>query len=335
MKVTQHLIIRFFVSLFISFTYPLLIKVSPEGVSNYWHDALISFFFTFTIWEGNFRWIHTFRNKYPKIEQTKVRIIGSIGASVLYTLLVVFAGFGLLMLRYHFSLRDIPTTNILLISIFITAVIGAIYESYYFLGMWKGTVLEAERLKGEQVASAYALLKQQVNPDFLFNSLHVLEKLIDEEPQAMDFTEKLSQTYRYILQHKDEELVDLKTEVNFVKQYLSLLQYQLTQPLQVQWQIIPDAYHQHIIPFCLQYLLTPILSNSAPASSPAIHIIATQTTNLKIHIQDHYLREPIERTLLPLQEKYIFLTNQIPRIITFSDHSIEIQVPLLSTEQLG
>jgi PAS domain S-box-containing protein len=61
----------------------------------------------------------------------------------------------------------------------------------------------------ENLQSQYDVLKQQVNPHFLFNSLNVLTSLIKLEPDlAEKFSEQLSKVYRYVLENKDNELVD-------------------------------------------------------------------------------------------------------------------------------
>ena len=335
MKIPREVITRITVMMALSLIFPLLANLNRVGGQPYyWLKVAYSFLFAFAIYEGDFQIVKFFRKKYPDISQTKVRTVASMVSNSLYTLAIVFLGFWIIALHYGVSLATYPVTEVMLISLFISMVIGAIYESSYFLGKWKQTVVEAERLKGEKVSSEYEILKQQVNPDFLFKSLQVIEDLIDqEEHQALDYAEKLSHTYRYILQQRDEELIDLKTEIDYVQKYLSLLQKQLGQPLPIQWQINSEAEHKRIIPFSLQYLLSPILANSIHKLSQIIIFHKPdQLLLLGIRIQGTGWFKLIQEMLPPLQEKYAYLTNQRLDIVIINEEEVEIWLPLIDTQ---
>lgn len=66
-------------------------------------------------------------------------------------------------------------------------------------------------------------LKSQLNPHFLFNSLHSINTLIGSDPQqASEMIIKMSQLLRTMLAINEREEHILSDEVNFVKQYLSI-----------------------------------------------------------------------------------------------------------------
>jgi LytS/YehU family sensor histidine kinase len=192
-------------------------------------------------------------------------------------------------------------------------------------------LLEAERLKGEKVVAEFELLKQQVNPQFLFDSLHLLEALIDDDEEvALDFTEKLSQTYRYILQHKDEDLVDLQIEVSFVKQYLFLLQHQLPHSFDINWQIDTALAQRQIIPFSIQYILLPLLEATPHPAQTKVHISTTTRQHLLLDIQGTTpALEAVNASLLPLKQKYAYLSNLALRVEQINAHAIRVYLPLL------
>lgn len=319
--------------LFFAVMIPLVMRLAPEWRINYVQNALFSFFFSVIIWEGDTYIVNILRKRFPKMEQTQIRTITTVGATVLYTVGVIVAGLFLIAASYGVTIHDFPFWGIVGLGAFVTLVMGAIYESRYFFGMWKATLLEAERLKGEKVLSEYELLKQQVNPDFLFDSLHLIEELIEEnEDTAIDFTEKLSQTYRYILQHKDEELVDLKTEVSFVQKYVSLLQYQLSQPFRVNWQIDESVHYQQVIPFSLQYVLSPVLASSNKNVLPQVTIATNDSGYLCLITEscNPAVFKIIEQSLLPLRRKYTYLTNQLVETNRTTPNTIEVRLPLLA-----
>ena len=67
------------------------------------------------------------------------------------------------------------------------------------------------------------LLRQQMNPHFIFNSINTLADLIEENPvQAESFTLKFSEIYRYVVTHLDDETVPVHEEIHFVKNYCEL-----------------------------------------------------------------------------------------------------------------
>src|SRR5690606_11371132 len=90
------------------------------------------------------------------------------------------------------------------------------------------------RLQKENLQSQFEVLRQQVNPHFLFNSLNVLTSLIKLEPDlAEKFTEHLSKVYRYVLENKDNELVNIRTELDFLEAYVFLLNIRFMNKIEV------------------------------------------------------------------------------------------------------
>ncbi len=112
------------------------------------------------------------------------------------------------------------------------------------------------KLQKENLQSQFEVLKQQVNPHFLFNSLNVLTSLIKIEPDlAEKFSERLSLVYRYVLENKDNELVSLKTELDFLKAYIFLLDIRFMDKLKIDISISDHKLEEKIIPLAMQLLI--------------------------------------------------------------------------------
>ena len=112
------------------------------------------------------------------------------------------------------------------------------------------------KLQKENLQSQFDVLKQQVNPHFLFNSLNVLTSLIKLEPDlAEKFSEQLSKVYRYVLENKDYELVDLNTELSFLEAYIFLLNIRFVGKLHVNLNIREENRNDKIIPLGMQLLI--------------------------------------------------------------------------------
>jgi len=89
-------------------------------------------------------------------------------------------------------------------------------------------------LEKEKALVQYEILKQQLNPHFLFNSLAALSGLISTEPGlARTFLEKMTRTYRYILRSSNNELVRLSDEINFAATYINLQETRFQDGLKV------------------------------------------------------------------------------------------------------
>jgi len=128
-------------------------------------------------------------------------------------------------------------------------------------------------LQKENLQSQYDVLKQQVNPHFLFNSLNVLTSLIKLEPDlAEKFSEQLSKVYRYVLENKDNELVDLQTELSFLDAYIFLLNIRFVGKLVVDLSIPDEHRNDRIIPLAMQLLIENAIKHNVMSKSNPLYI---------------------------------------------------------------
>ena len=120
----------------------------------------------------------------------------------------------------------------------------------------------------------YHKLKQQVNPHFLFNSLNVLDYLIQEQPRedASRYTHKLAEVYRYMIRSEDETTVRLRDEMDFVSQYVDLLKVRFPEGLDVQVDIPEEAMARSVVPCCVQLLIENATKHNAVHPDTPLHI---------------------------------------------------------------
>lgn len=84
---------------------------------------------------------------------------------------------------------------------------------------------QISKIKEEQKENELKLLRSQIDPHFLFNNLNTLDSLIDSNPEkAKEYINKLSLIYRYLIQTKDSEVMELANEIEFTKNYIFLIQ---------------------------------------------------------------------------------------------------------------
>ncbi len=78
-------------------------------------------------------------------------------------------------------------------------------------------------LEKDKVTSQLELLKSQINPHFLFNTLNNIDVLILNEPKrASDYLKKLSEILRFMLYETNTERVPLSKEIEYIKKYIEL-----------------------------------------------------------------------------------------------------------------
>jgi len=78
-------------------------------------------------------------------------------------------------------------------------------------------------LQNQNLVSELALLKNQINPHFIFNTLNNIDSLIAIEPsKASESIMKLSEIMRYVLYEATADYVPLEKEINYLKNFISL-----------------------------------------------------------------------------------------------------------------
>lgn len=214
------------------------------------------------------------------------------------------------------------------------------YDAFYFFKQWQASVREkaklqvqAAELKMDKSMMQYHHLKNQVNPHFLFNNLTSLDGLIQTNPElASDFVRHLSKVYRYVLEHKENEVVSLETEIDFIQHYISLLELRYKEVLQIDIDISKPALEKGIVMVTLQMLIdNAIKHNSLETDAPLKISIWDEDGNL--HVKNNkQLRRQIETSnkhgLQQLEDLYAYLSeHQI--VVDETIESFTIILPLL------
>ena len=79
------------------------------------------------------------------------------------------------------------------------------------------------QLSKQNLQSELALLKSQINPHFLFNTIHNIDTLISVDPdKASDSLIKLSGIMRYMIYDTDADFIELSKEIDNIRQYIEL-----------------------------------------------------------------------------------------------------------------
>ena len=235
----------------VSFLIPILFfKASlSNGLAAYLPEWGISIMYTFTYWMSCRMIFIYFRRRYPGYHETRKRIV-YIGIIVLLAYVVVnWSLEPVHSLLGHEDREGITDFDYTVGTLMIVALVSTLYESAFLYDRWKKTIIETEQLKRENIESQLEGLKSQVNPHFLFNSLNTLTYIIPEDSdKAVQFVQKLSKVYRYILEIRDKKLISLEEEIHFLYAYLFLVQERFGDNLRAKIQVPDTALSMQLVP---------------------------------------------------------------------------------------
>lgn len=204
----------------------------------------------------------------------------------------------------------------------------------FFFREYKRQWQETEELRQRSAQANIQLIKSQINPHFLFNNLNVLSgMLIRDNPEANRFIEEFSKVYRYILSNQDKELVELRSELEFIQPYIFLMQKRFDKGLRVTLDIPPAYESWYVVPAALQMLIeNAIKHNVVSKSRPLdiqIHANGNQTLVVKNTLQPRLAAEPSTRIGLEnIRKRYELISGRTVSIKQTGD-SFEVAIPLL------
>ncbi|MEG1562691.1 MAG: histidine kinase [Bacteroides sp.] len=134
-----------------------------------------------------------------------------------------------------------------------------------------------EQLQAENILNQYEVLKNQLNPHMLFNSLNTLRSLIREnQDRAQEYIQELSRVLRYTLQGNESQSVTLREEMDFTSAYLFLLKMRFEDNLRVEIDVDRTLEGYFLPPMSIQVLIeNAVKHNEISNRRPLLLRIAT------------------------------------------------------------
>ncbi len=152
---------------------------------------------------------------------------------------------------------------------------------------------DSQKLKDELInqrqSSELALLRSQVNPHFLFNTLNNIYSLVykksEEAPAAIM---KLSRIMRYMLYDSNSDQVPLEKEVDYLKSFIELQELRINQPEYVDFRIEGDIENRTIAPMLLIPFVENAFKHGGKNHSPGITIfLSAGTTQFHFEVTNY------------------------------------------------
>ncbi len=190
-------------------------------------------------------------------------------------------------------------------------------------------------LEKENLSTQYQVLKDQVNPHFLFNSLNTLSSLIRNNPEdAVRFVEEFADLYRYVLDVNNQFVVELKKELNFIETYIYLQKIRYGENLRVNVTIAADYLEDLVIPFSLQILIENAIKHNEISEKYPLEIAVYSENNFIVVSNRMKIIECTHSKgigLKNLKERYTGVTDVVPEF--YIDNGIYIaKIPVIKGE---
>lgn len=224
--------------------------------------------------------------------------------------------------------------NLFLICVFrlldnVGLVLGILLTKKFYQSQTKLINIERQQKENE-----LKLLRSQIDPHFLFNNLNTLDSLIDSDSEkAKEYINRLSLIYRYLIQTKDAEVMELSKEIQFAKNYIFLIETRFGNDYEFNI-IKKENINDKFIPTgALQILLENVVKHNKPFNGNSINttiIISNNTltvTNSKNAINTQ--KDSLGTGLENLKSRYKLLSdNEIN--ITDINNEFKVSIPIIN-----
>jgi len=240
-------------------------------------NSSITLMFSIFIWYYNIYSLPKFSSQRTNKSLFNWKLLLSVILGILIMVILVIGHQEL----FQISKMDAPIMFELrgvLINLIVYMFLHLLFQNYQTQKMG----LELERTHAVNLGAQYELLKQQVNPHFLFNSLNTLKSMVEiQDPQSADFILKLSDFYRFTLESRKLDLIPLKEELQILDSYVFLLKARFEDGFVLINEVDQKQYESVVPPFTVQLLIENCIKHNVVSLEKPLRI--------KLYSEDDFL----------------------------------------------
>ena len=249
---------------------------------------IISVIMTFVFWESSIRVVSYIWHKFPFEKNIFIHLavnflyLSILSVFIIVLLYLIHLSFSRLSDNYWQNMTGVHVA-VILVSFFTTS----IHEGIFLFRKWKDSLVLSAKLEKENIQSQLDGLKNQLNPHFLFNSLSTLASIIPGEPEkAVIFVNKLSDIFRYTLEFRDENIVEIKEEIDFVNSYIFLQKMRYSNNLKITNSLKEKVLKYYGLPFSIQILIENAIKHNEISDKYPLFIEISNTDEYIIVINN-------------------------------------------------
>ncbi|MCD4794830.1 MAG: histidine kinase [Bacteroidales bacterium] len=298
---------------------------------------VISVIMTFVFWEGSIRVVSYIWHKFPFEKNIFIHIavnflyLSVLSVFIIALLYLIHLSFSRLSDNYWQNMTGVHVA-VVLVSFFTTS----IHEGIFIFNKWKESLVLSAKLEKENIQSQLDVLKNQLNPHFLFNSLSILSSIIPVEPEkAVIFVNKLSDIFRYTLEFRDENIVELKEEIDFVNSYIFLQKMRYSNNLKITNNIREKVSGYNVLPFSIQIIIENAIKHNEISDKYPLFVEISNTDEY-ITVKNNIQRidnegESFNVGLKNLTERYRLISDLKP-LFYEKDKEFIAEIPILKNK---
>jgi two-component system LytT family sensor kinase len=170
------------------------------------------------------------------------------------------------------------------------AIVG-VCHSYEYYRKYREREEKAVELEYQLSQAELRVLKMQLHPHFLFNTLNAVSALMHKDVELADsMVARLGELLRSTLDNLGAHEVTLRQELDFVRPYLEIEQARLGERLTVDWDIDPETIDLHVPNLILQPLVENAIRHGIAPHTQAgrIEIISRRVKGkLRLQVRDN------------------------------------------------
>jgi two-component system, LytTR family, sensor kinase len=305
---------------FILFTEPM----------NYLYAAVIGAVMQENIYRAGF-WLEKIRSwELGPARRFVLQTLACIVIAAFWVLAVRFLLYHLLFPGKLIILTDELMIFLLVVFFIITLNLGELGS--FLINRYRKSLAEVEKFRKENAEYQFEMLKLQLNPHFLFNSLNTLSSLVHEDPaKSAEFIRKLSDVYRYVLDNRNKEVVPLREEMEFIRAFAFLQGLRFQGMIDFRLDVNEASLDKKIAPMTLQLLIENAVKHNVASRKMPLWI-SIVTGNKEIIITNNL--QPKEGQpgtgvgLKNIASRYDFLTGR-KVVIDHDDKQFKVVIPLI------
>jgi sensor histidine kinase YesM len=263
--------------------------------------------------------------------------------SLIFLIISLYTAFSIISIEYH---REAPfiygilSLSFAMISLLVSNYIESMQRNLEYKVEIEVNKNELLKLRQSNIEAQFETLKSQINPHFLFNSLSALSSLCYPNSQplkAKQFIDEFSNIFRYVLEVKSKNVVELNQELEFVRSFFYLQQIRFVNGLVLKVNIDEVFMNYLVPPLSLQTLVENAIKHNIVSKEKPLTIEIFNEREVLI-IRNNFQKRSssdISSTKTGLQniiERYRLLTDLTPEYYENENYFVA-KIPLLKDEQ--
>ena len=190
---------------------------------------------------------------------------------VLFNLLLIFNNLAAYLFEFIYEkLVPADTLDLYHKSIFLFCILATLLTFSHYTGYCYRKILNQKHVLTDLQKR---ILKRNLDPHFVFNSLNTLTELIHrDQKQAEEYTIALSNIYRHILDNINDDYIPITQTINFIKAYIELQKYRVSGNISVNINVAASNADEYLFSMGLQTLVENAIKHNTPNDKETLEI---------------------------------------------------------------